>query len=440
VTVNQAGTQADPTSSTPILFTVVFNEAVTGFATGDVTLGGTAPGTLTGTVTEIAPNNGTTYTVAVSGMTGSGTVTASLNAGVATDTAGNGNAASTSTDNSVTFDSAAPTVASINRATASPTNAASVQWTVTFSKSVSGVDAGDFVLAPTGVTGAAISSVSGGPSVYTVTVGTGTGNGTIRLDIPATATITDLVNNALAGLPFTTGQVYTIDKTAPTVPGSLSATAAGSSQIKLSWTASTDTVGVTGSLLERCRGAGCSSFTQITTPTGTTYSNTGLQASTSYSYRVRATDADGNLSGYSNPATATTPAPPAGLVAAYAFNEGTGTTVADASGNGNTGTINGATRTTAGQFGGALVFNGTSARVDVPDALSLDLTTGMTLAAWVYPTVAATAWRDVIFKAVDMYYLEASSDNGGRPGAGGTFASPLYGTAQLPTNTWTHLA
>ena len=62
---------------------------------------------------------------------------------------------------------------------------------------------------------------------------------------------------------------------------------------------------------------------------------------------------------------------PLGLVAAYGFEEGSGTAVIDASGNGNAGTINGATRTTAGRFGNALQFNGTSARVTIPNSTSL---------------------------------------------------------------------
>ncbi len=75
-----------------------------------------------------------------------------------------------------------------------------------------------------------------------------------------------------------------------------------------------------------------------------------------------------------------------GLVAAYGFDEGTGTVVTDSSGNGNTGTIAGATWTTAGKYGvGALSFNGTTARVTVPDAPSLDLTDALTLEAWVLP-------------------------------------------------------
>jgi LPXTG-site transpeptidase (sortase) family protein len=107
VTINQASGQADPANSSPINFTVVFSEPVSGFATGDVTLAGTA-GATTAIVTEIAPNDGTMYNVAVSGMGGDGTVTASVSAGVAVDASNNGNAASTSADNTVTYNTSAP--------------------------------------------------------------------------------------------------------------------------------------------------------------------------------------------------------------------------------------------------------------------------------------------------------------------------------------------
>ena len=98
------------------------------------------------------------------------------------------------------------------------------------------------------------------------------------------------------------------DTQAPTTPANPAATVASSSQINLSWTASTDNVGVTGYLVERCQGSGCSSFSQVAIPSGTTFNNTGLSASTSYSYRVRAADAAGNLSGYSTVTSATTQA------------------------------------------------------------------------------------------------------------------------------------
>ena len=99
------------------------------------------------------------------------------------------------------------------------------------------------------------------------------------------------------------------DTQPPSTPGTLTATAASGSQINLSWTASTDNVGVTGYLVERCQGAGCSSFAQVGTAPSAAYSDTTVAAGNSYSYRVRATDAAGNLSQYSNTASATTPSP-----------------------------------------------------------------------------------------------------------------------------------
>src|SRR5205809_412336 len=106
VTINQAAGQADPTSASPINFTAVFSEPVSGFTGAGVTIGGTAGGTKTVTVS----GGPSTYTVAVSGMSSAGTVIASISAGVAQDTAGNLNTASTSTDNSVSFTLVSPVV------------------------------------------------------------------------------------------------------------------------------------------------------------------------------------------------------------------------------------------------------------------------------------------------------------------------------------------
>ena len=147
VTINQAAGQADPTSASPINFTVTFSETVTGFAASDISFAGSTVG---GTLTAVVTGTGPTYNVAVSGMTGTGNVVASVPAGAATDAAGNASLVSTSTDNTVTVTATAvPTVLSINRVGATPTNATSVSWTVTFSKSVTGVDASDFTLVPT---------------------------------------------------------------------------------------------------------------------------------------------------------------------------------------------------------------------------------------------------------------------------------------------------
>ena len=106
----------------------------------------------------------------------------------------------------------------------------------------------------------------------------------------------------------------------PTAPTNLVATVVSNSQINLTWTASTEAGGsISGYLVERCQGTGCSNFAQIATPTSTSYNDTGLTASTAYSYRVRAADAAGNLSSYSSTAGGTTLAPqltaPSNLVA-----------------------------------------------------------------------------------------------------------------------------
>ncbi len=139
----------------------------------------------------------------------------------------------------------------------------------------------------------------------------------------------------------------------------------------------------------------------------------------------------------------TTP-PTAGLVASYSFNAGTGTTLADTSGNGNNGTISGATWSTSGKYGGALSFDGVNDLVTVADANSLDLTTGMTLEAWVFPAALGGTWRTALLKEQPgqlVYGLYANADNS-RPSAhvfvGGD--RDTRGTAILPINTWTHLA
>ncbi|UKS31184.1 discoidin domain-containing protein [Paenibacillus sp. HWE-109] len=104
----------------------------------------------------------------------------------------------------------------------------------------------------------------------------------------------------------------------------MAAAASSSSQINLTWSASTDNVGVTEYRIYR---AG----TQVGTSTTASYSDTGLTASTSYSYTVKAVDAAGNLSGPSNTATATTTSgttPPSNLAlnktGVSSSNEGSG--------------------------------------------------------------------------------------------------------------------
>jgi hypothetical protein len=133
-----------------------------------------------------------------------------------------------------------------------------------------------------------------------------------------------------------------------------------------------------------------------------------------------------------------------GLVAAYSFDEGTGTRALDSSGYGNHGSVVNATWTTAGRYGGGLLFDGLGSNVLIPDAPSLRLTTAMTLEVWVKPTAVTSDWRDVIYKGNDNYYLSATSTTNGRPAAGGTFDSAgiaeVYGSVAPALNVWMHLA
>ncbi|MGB2589455.1 MAG: fibronectin type III domain-containing protein [Candidatus Acidiferrum sp.] len=126
-----------------------------------------------------------------------------------------------------------------------------------------------------------------------------------RLYLKAIAVACAVVSGGCANSP---GSIPIFDKTPPTTPTNLTATAVSPAQINLSWTASTDKIGVIGYPVERCEGAGCTNFAQIASPAGTTYNDTGLAGSTSYSYRVSAVDSGNNASPYTSPVSATTPA------------------------------------------------------------------------------------------------------------------------------------
>ena len=136
-------------------------------------------------------------------------------------------------------------------------------------------------------------------------------------------------------------------------------------------------------------------------------------------------------------------ASPLGLVAAYSFDAGAGTTLADASGQGNTGAISGATWTTAGKYGGALTFDGNNDFVAIADKTALDLSSGMTLEAWVKPSAGAPSWRTLLFKehGNGMAYSLYSSDGTGRPITQVNIGGERDARGSVLTlNTWSHLA
>jgi len=96
------------------------------------------------------------------------------------------------------------------------------------------------------------------------------------------------------------------DTTPPTTPGTPVASNVTSSGVSLSWTPSTDAVGVTGYDVLRATGASGGSFTVVGTPTSASFVDSGLSAQTTYRYQVRARDAAGNQSALSPVLSVTT--------------------------------------------------------------------------------------------------------------------------------------
>ena len=166
-----------------------------------------------------------------------------------------------------------------------------------------------------------------------------------------------------------------------------------------------------------------------------------------HTLRAIARDAAGNSATSAAVAvTVSNASPPnAGLVAAYGFEETSGPAVTDSSGLNNAGTIiNDAARTAAGKIGSAIDFDGVNDYVSVADANSLDLTTGMTLEAWVQLDTVSP-WRTAIFKekpgsvVYDLYATNASNSPQGEARFGSAIVQ-LGAPPALTAGVWTHLA
>ncbi|ARP83129.1 hypothetical protein CAL12_21455 [Bordetella genomosp. 8] len=129
-----------------------------------------------------------------------------------------------------------PTVSAIGRAGGASVqvgaSATSVSYTVTFSEAVTGVDASDFTLTPTGTASGRIASVSGGGSTYTVVVDMLGGDGMLRLDLNGASTGIENAGGIAIQGGYNAGETYALDHTAPAAPSApnmTSATDAGTS-------------------------------------------------------------------------------------------------------------------------------------------------------------------------------------------------------------------
>ena len=187
------------------------------------------------------------------------------------------------------------------------------------------------------------------------------------------------------------------DNQPPSAPTTLSATA-GTGSAALSWNASSDNLSVSHYNIHRSTSPSIvpSSTNKIAQATATSYTDSGL-ASGTYYYVVTAEDTSGNISAGSNEVSVTVQGGITGLVAAFSFNEGTGLTVNDSSGNNNNGTISGATWTTTGKYSNALSFDGTNDRVTVSDSASLDLGVSGTISGW-FKLAGLNTWRSLVAK------------------------------------------
>lgn len=223
VTVEQATSQPDPARLVPISFTATFSEPVTGLESADVILGGTA-----GATSVSVSGSGTTYNLAVSGMTGEGTVIVSLPAGAAQDGGGNPSLASTSVDNTVTFDAVRPTLLSFLRQDPPGplTDADVLIFRAVFDEDIVAPSAADFA-----VSGGTLAQVNGvvavSAAIYELTVSGGdlaSFNGSVGLDLRAAQSIVDPAGNTLPTVEPAEDESFLVSNPGPEADLSISKT------------------------------------------------------------------------------------------------------------------------------------------------------------------------------------------------------------------------
>ncbi|MEY4731396.1 MAG: hypothetical protein RL681_342, partial [Candidatus Parcubacteria bacterium] len=212
------------------------------------------------------------------------------------------------------IDTTAPSVLSIDRGSPeSVTNSASATWLVTFSETVTGVDTSDFTLVTTGgISGASITGVSGGPNPYIVTANTGSGDGTLGLNLVDNDTIVDGSSNKLGGVGAGngsfTGQVYTVDKSIPTVTinqAAGQADPASASPVNFTVVFSEPVSGFTASDVAITGTASVGTSKTITTSTATTY-NVAVSGMTTSGTLIANIPAGAAQDGIPNQSTAAT--------------------------------------------------------------------------------------------------------------------------------------
>lgn len=222
------------------------------------------------------------------------------------------------------------------------------------------------------------------------------------------------------------------DTTPPSVPTGLTATAVSSSQIDLSWNASSDDVGVAGyKIYDYCG-------TYLNSVTTTSTSITGLNSNTYYCFSVSAYDAAGNESGQSSQTCATTLSTPDlndGLIAYYGF-EGNAN---DSSGNGNHGTEYGGINYLDGKIGKAAMFDGENTYISVADNSSLRLNI-FSITAWVRPDIIWGGNRIAEKGDSNSYWLDINPDANALVGFYDGGYNDLISEENILSNNWYFIA
>ncbi|UCG57991.1 MAG: hypothetical protein JSU70_00515, partial [Phycisphaerales bacterium] len=225
------------------------------------------------------------------------------------------------------------------------------------------------------------------------------------------------------------------DTEAPSTPAGLVAKALSSSQIDLTWTASTDNVAVAGYRIYR-------DGIEIAFSPTNSYKDTSVLPATTYVYRVSAYDLAGNESEKSPSATATTQSLNlnSGLVGYWKFDEGSGTLAADSSGHNNDGAVMGPAWV-AGKEGHALDFDGLNDYVPVVVNPALDNLDEFTMAAWIYPRVDSH-WHVLDKGDGDKRIYAEGTDLtlNGRVRYTGAHAYSESSPNTVSLNTWQHIA
>jgi VCBS repeat-containing protein len=243
-----------PTNATSIVYTLTFSESVTGVAAGDFTQTGTA----TGCVFAPDTDAGAIRTVTLTSCS-AGTIIPHFAANGATDTAGNTGPTTIADGPTIARDAAAPTVSSFTAVTSSPTNAASISYTLTFSRAVTGVAAGDFSNTGTAASCVFDPGADSGTS-RTVTI-TGCGEGTIIPRFAANGATDAVANTGPA--TAADGDTVTRDITAPTVSSFTAVTSSPTNASTLTYTLT---------FSESVTGVAAGDFSQTGTATGCSFS------------------------------------------------------------------------------------------------------------------------------------------------------------------------